>query len=101
MLRSISFLAALLLAGITVRAGELDAEYGAKPAATPAAVPRSISPAVTTPPRLLALNRVDGQETWRASELDSESPAQAWGHHGWGGGFGRGFGWGGGFGRGF
>lgn len=104
MLRSIGCLAVLLLAGIPLRAGELDTEFRSAPASTPAATLEATQPADNAPPPLLARDRAEGREAWNASEMDAESPSQAWGRcgFGWGGGFGRGFGFGfGGFGRGF
>ena len=79
-----------LFAGASLRAGELDAEFGTK---APATAPMALGAEAAGPIPMLALKTPDGG---KASELDNENPAQSWGHCGWG----RGFGWGG-FGRGF
>src|SRR5689334_17595320 len=103
MLRSISCLAVLLLAGLPLRAGELDAEFGG------GAIPASVASLVTLTPdyapssSLLLLNPAD-RPAGQASELDAESPAQScfgWrglGLGGFGWGRGLGLGWGGGWG---
>src|SRR5262245_37284193 len=86
MLRYVACVAAFLV-GAPLWAGELDAEFGGKPAAAKVA-----SPAPNTQPDLV-------------SELDGESPAQAhrrgWGGWGWRGGWGGGWGWRGGWGGGW
>jgi hypothetical protein len=99
MIRYIACLAVILLAGTTLRAGELDAEFGGKAKATGAA------PKATSPSNAIAAPDLAGDvgsRGWKASELDEETPAQSclfggWRRgFGWGGwGFGRGFGWGG------
>src|SRR3954451_14020030 len=99
MLRYISYVAVFLLAGTHLRAGELDAEFGAAAPAPSAALKAKVATDAATPP-LLAASRVDGAGAWKASELDAESPSQAWGHfggfhHGFGGFGHRGFGFGG------
>src|SRR3954468_6341734 len=104
MVRSISCLAVIaLLAGMSARAGELDKEFKS---ATPAAAANITKDSPAAP--LLAASGGELLDAWKASELDAESPSQAFGHGGFGhggfghGGFGHGgFGWGGhGFGRG-
>src|SRR4051794_7042180 len=104
MVRSISCLAVIaLLAGMNARAGELDKEFKS---AAPAAAASITKDSPEAPPLLIA-SRGEGADAWKASELDAESPSQAFGHGGFGHGFGHGgfghggFGWGGhGFGRG-
>jgi hypothetical protein len=94
MVRYMACLAAALLAGAAVRAGELDAEFGAKATVAKASSFSGSGAALST----LALNvKVEGA---RASELDDESPAQSWrcfrgwGCRGWGCGWrGWGCGW--------
>ena len=100
MVRYIACMAVFLLARTPLRAGELDAEFGAKAPMAASAAPKAINPAEATQTPLVVLNRVDGTDAGKGSELDAEVPAQAWRHWGWG--YGRGFGWGGwGYGRGF
>src|SRR5215469_14124408 len=91
MLRCIGCFAASLLVGSSLWAGELDSEFAAQPQSA------------TTSPANAHLVANDASVP-AASELDAESPVQAFHHfggfhHGFGG-FGRGFGYGG-FGRGF
>ncbi len=105
MVRTIACLTALLLLGTTSRGSELDDEFGSSP---PSNVKQTVAdkpaPSSLAPPVLIALR--DPTTSASASELDAESPVQAWHHFGgfggWGGwghfggfGFGRGFGWGG------
>ncbi|MBV8609038.1 MAG: hypothetical protein JO034_16470, partial [Singulisphaera sp.] len=100
MVRYIACMAVFLLARVPLRAGELDAEFGAKAPNVPSAAPKIINPADAAQTPLVVLNRADGTDAGKRSELDAEAPAQAWRHCGWG--YGRGFGWGGwGYGRGF
>ncbi|MBV8269392.1 MAG: hypothetical protein JO252_23970 [Planctomycetaceae bacterium] len=100
MVRYIACMAVFLLARVPLRAGELDAEFGAKAPNIPSAAPKIINPADAAQTPLVVLNRADGTDAGKRSELDAEAPAQAWRHCGWG--YGRGFGWGGwGYGRGF
>src|SRR3954467_15506636 len=96
MIRHMACLSVILLAGSTLRAGELDSEYGA--ATAKIATPTVLKSADATSS---ALAVVEKPGVGKASELDAESPDQSFFHfrHGFGG-FGRGFGFGG-FGRGF
>jgi hypothetical protein len=73
----------------TASAGELDREFKGGDVKAKATAPESATKS--------AIERVAG------TELDKESPTQAWrrGGWGWGGGWGRGWGWGGGWGRGW
>ncbi|MDR3637935.1 MAG: hypothetical protein P4L84_29285 [Isosphaeraceae bacterium] len=93
MLRHVGILAASLLMGSSLRASELDAEFGQKSLAN------ATAGAVAESERSSTLVQVNSKEASsnRTSELDAETPVQAF--HG-GGGFGHGFG-GGGFGHGF
>jgi hypothetical protein len=90
MLRLITGLAALLMAGPAL-AGELDREYSGKKTGSPAVSGKSSSPSNNA----ALAQRQSGTENARASELDEESPTQAYRRGGWGGGW-RG-GWGGGW----
>lgn len=98
MTKSIACAAAFLLLGPTLRAGELDAEFGPKATGPAKAVAASKAP--------VAGADLTKAVAAKSSELDAEAPALAW-RHGFGGfgGFHRGFGgWGrgfGGWGRGF
>ena len=106
MVRNIGCLAVVLLVGTTLRAGELDSEFGVEGPKAPAATLKTIDPVNVATAPLPTLICVDRPGIGKTSELDAETPAQScWGFGrglGWGGwGFGRGLGWGGwGFGRG-
>ncbi len=76
MTRFLGCLTVALLATTTLRAGELDQEFGPN------------APAVTTVspgPETVVTTSTDG---WQASELDEETPTQACGWGGWRGGYG-------------
>src|SRR4051794_7521796 len=100
MIRRLSVLAIFVLASVPLRAGELDAEYGAvtkvATVATVATAQEPRDPAAATAP-LPNLGRDESAGAGKASELDSESPTQAF-HHGFGG-FGHHYGGFGGYGR--
>ena len=104
MIRHVACLALVLLAGIPLRAGELDTEFGGQTPPVPAVAPATSKTATSESAPLLAASRDVKTGDVKASELDEEMPSQAW-RRGFGygyGGFGRGFGYGyGGFGRGF
>jgi hypothetical protein len=93
MRRLLSCLAAFLLVEGSLRAGELDAEFGPaltvpRPAATPAEAAAPEAP-------LAVAGRDERLPGWTASELDAETPTQAFhggGFHGGFGGFHGGFG---------
>ena len=100
MIRHVACLALVLLAGIPLRAGELDTEFGGQTPPAPAVAPATSRTATSESAPLLAASRDVKTGDVKASELDEEMPSQAW-RRGFGyGGFGRGFGYGG-FGRGF
>ena len=105
MIRQVSFLALVLLAGKPLLAGELDAEFGPPAVAVPPSVHKASSDNDTRPGPVKT--DVAAASAWKASELDREQPTLArggggGGHGGFGGGgFGGGFGHGGfGFGHG-
>jgi hypothetical protein len=85
--------AVALLAGLPLRAGELDREFKSK-APKVSQVSAMSGDASAALPMLVYRNK---NEAPKASELDQESPAQSWRRCGWGGGWGgyRGCGWGG------
>ncbi len=85
MLRYIACVAVALLAGTSLRAGELDADY--KPAApsTPAVQQNPVLPVNAVARAAIQAAAEDAAP--KASELDGETPAQSW--RGW-----RGCGWG-------
>src|SRR5438045_698586 len=96
MIRSLVCSATLLLLGSSLRAGELDAEFGPKSVGGGPALGTANAPAERT-----ALVGPAGSDVGRGSELDAEGPVPSWRHFG-GFGFGRGFGFGGfGYGPGF
>ncbi|MEJ7639954.1 MAG: hypothetical protein WKF75_18780 [Singulisphaera sp.] len=101
MIRHFACLAMAVLAGIPLRAGELDTEFGGQTPPIPAVTPVTSRTATSESAPLLAATRDVKPGALKASELDEEMPSQAW-RRGFGyGGFGRGFGFGyGGFGRG-
>ena len=100
MIRHFACLAMALLAGIPLRAGELDTEFGGQTPPVPAVTPVTSRTATYESAPLLAATRDVKPGALKASELDEEMPSQAW-RRGFGyGGFGRGIGYGG-FGRGF
>ena len=68
MIRHVACLALVLLAGIPLRAGELDTEFGGKIPPAPA-----VAPAAT----LLTASRDVKTGDVKASELDEEMPSQA------------------------
>jgi len=81
-------LAAALGLAIPAFAGELDREFKGSDV--------KVRGTATAPATEVASTRVSG------TELDDESPTQAWRRHGWGGGWGHGYrGWGGGWGVGY
>ncbi len=97
MVRNILSLAALLLAGTTVRAGELDEEFGTKAPASPAVALKVASPADAGAAPTVARTEDIKPDTAKASELDDETPTQScfFRRFGWGGFGYRGFGYGG------
>ena len=105
MIRHVACLAMAMLAGIPLRAGELDKEFGDQTPTVPAVRPSVSKTATFRSAPLVASNGDVKTGELKSSELDTEMPTQAW-RRGFGyGGFGRGFGYGGygygGFGRGF
>jgi hypothetical protein len=94
MVRYIACVAVALFVGATLRAGELDGEFGPKAPVAPAkdlAMQAGAAVAMVPAPSGMAHRKV-------GSELDQELPSQSWrrGSWGWGwhGGW-RGWGWGG------
>jgi hypothetical protein len=85
MIRYVACTAVVLFAAAALRAGELDSEFGARPAASPGKdhAVKGGGGAVAVPAPA------------RASELDEEMPAQSWRRCGWGGCGWRGCCWGG------
>ena len=96
MTRYLWCLAIAVLAGTSLRAGELDEEFAAKSPATPT-VQKRIAPVNVVTAGLSARAGKASADGWKASEMDAETPTQAW-HGGWGGCGWRGCGWRGGWG---
>src|SRR5437868_309348 len=96
MVRLMAGLAVALLSAASVRAGELDGDFSGAQGKAPKVQAKTISPALAS----LAQNTDANSALAKGSELDDESPAQAyrsgWGRGGWGRGWGGGGrGWGG------
>jgi hypothetical protein len=86
MVRYVACTAVVLFAGATLRAGELDNEFGAKVPAAPAKTITLNGGAGA----VAVLAPAGAADSRMASELDTEMPAQSWRRCGWGG-----CGWGG------
>src|SRR5216683_4373848 len=106
MVRIMMALAVALLAVAPVAADELDKEFGAIAGKTPQAVLKSGGPQTNSASTPSLKDQSDAKTAWmKGSELDDESPTQAY-RAGWGGGRGRGWGgwgrgWSGGWGGGW
>ena len=87
MIRHVACLAMALLAGIPLRAGELDTEFGGQTPPVPAVTPATSKTATSESAPLLAATRDVKAGGVKASELDEEMPSQAWRR-----GFGYGYG---------